>query len=108
MVGSRILRDLLKEKGIDLGERHMDCGLEIFDDKRQDTHAGGSGCGCSGVVLAAYLLPLLRSGNWKRILLIPTGALLSKISVLEGENIPAIAHAVVLETEEGEQEWKHI
>ena len=33
----------------------------------------------------------------KRILFVPTGALLSKVSFNEGDPIPGIAHAVVIE-----------
>ena len=63
----------------------------------QDTKAGGSGCGCSAVVLASYILPKIVSGEWKRILFVPTGALLSKVSFNEGDSIPGIAHGVVIE-----------
>lgn len=69
----------------------------IYDNETQDTHAGGSGCGCSATVLAAYILPKVVSGEWKRILFVPTGALLSKVSFNEGDSIPGIAHAVVIE-----------
>lgn len=96
-VGQRILLDLLAEKGIDIEKQHQDCGLLIFDGETQDTHAGGSGCGCSAAVLAAWILPRLVSGEWQRVLFVPTGALLSKTSFNEGESIPGIAHAVVLE-----------
>ena len=96
-VGQTILIELLKEKGFDISGRHMDCGIEIYDAGRQDTHAGGSGCGCAAVVLAAMILPKLREGEWKRVLFVPTGALLSKVSFNEGKSIPGIAHAVVLE-----------
>ena len=96
-IGQRIVIDLLKEKGFDISKQHMDCGIEIYDAKEQDTHAGGSGCGCSAVVLAAMILPKLRKGVWKRVLFVPTGALLSKVSFNEGQTIPGIAHAVVLE-----------
>lgn len=96
-IGQRIVIDLLKEKGFDISKQHMDCGIEIYDAKAQDTHAGGSGCGCSAVVLAAMILPKLRKGVWKRVLFVPTGALLSKVSFNEGQTIPGIAHAVVLE-----------
>ena len=44
-VGSKVLLDLLKKEGIDISDRHMDCGVEIYDAETQDTHAGGSGCG---------------------------------------------------------------
>ena len=64
-IGSKLLIDLLREKKIDISDRHMDCGLEIFKRKEQDVHAGGSGCGCSAVILASYILPQIqkRSGN---------------------------------------------
>lgn len=96
-VGKRILLDLLKEKGYDIESIYQDCGLLIFDGETQDTHSGGSGCGCSASVLAAYILPELAKGTWKKVLFVPTGALLSKTSFNEGDSIPGIAHAVVLE-----------
>ncbi|MCD7765566.1 MAG: stage V sporulation protein AD [Lachnospiraceae bacterium] len=96
-IGQHILFDLMKERGLDISNRHMDCGIEIYDKEKQDTHAGGSGCGCSAVVLASYILPKLESGEWKRVLFVPTGALLSKVSFNEGQTVPGIAHAVILE-----------
>ena len=96
-VGQRILLDLLEEKGFDIKSISWDCGLLIFDNKTQDTHSGGSGCGCSASVLASHILPELAKGTWKRVLFVPTGALLSKTSFNEGDSIPGIAHAVVLE-----------
>ena len=97
-VGQRVLIDLLRKKGIDISDQHMDCGLEIYDAASQDTHAGGSGCGCSAVTLSAYILKQLEEGNWKKVLFIPTGALLSKTSFNEGMSVPGIAHALVIET----------
>lgn len=96
-VGKTILLDMLKEKGYSLGERYMDCGIEIYDREEQDTHSGGSGCGCSAVTLAAYILHRMRKNQWKRVLFVPTGALLSPISFNEGNSVPGIAHGVVLE-----------
>ncbi len=96
-VGQTVLLDLLRERGIEIMNQHMDCGIEIYDAARQDTHAGGSGCGCSAVVLSAYILKQLVEENWKRVLFVPTGALLSKTSFNEGQSVPGIAHAVVLE-----------
>ncbi len=96
-IGQKILKDLMLEKGVDLKNIHDDCGILIFDAETQDTHAGGSGCGCAAVTLAAYILPKLKTGEWKRVLLVPTGALLSKVSFNEGQSIPGIAHGVVLE-----------
>ncbi len=97
-VGQRVLIDLLRKKGYDISEQHMDCGLEIYDAASQDTHAGGSGCGCSAVTLSAYILKQLEEGNWKKVLFMPTGALLSKTSFNEGMSVPGIAHGVVIET----------
>ncbi|NCC00419.1 MAG: stage V sporulation protein AD [Clostridia bacterium] len=96
-VGQKILFELLQEDDIDIRARHMDCGIEIFDGESQDTHAGGSGCGCSAVTLCSYIMNQMESGKWKRVLFVPTGALLSKISFNEGMTIPGIAHGVVLE-----------
>ena len=97
VVGRELVLDLLKEKGYDLTDKYFDCGIAIFDDSKQDTHSGGSGCGCSAVTLAGYLLPKLECGELKRILFLPTGALLSTVSFNEGQSIPGICHGVVLE-----------
>ncbi len=96
-VGQQILFDLLQEENIDIMKQHHDCGILIYDAKTQDTHSGGSGCGCAAVVLSAYILPRVASGEWKRILFIPTGAMLSKVSFNEGDSVPGIAQAVVIE-----------
>lgn len=96
-VGRNILLELLKEKDYDISSRYMDCGIEIFDKDTQDTHAGGSGCGCSAVTFAAYILKQLKEGEWKRVLFVPTGALLSQVSFNEGNTVPGIAHAVMVE-----------
>lgn len=96
-VGKRILLDLLDSNNIDITKQHMDCGIEIFYNEEQDTHSGGSGCGCSAITLAGYILKQMYQGDWKRVLFVPTGALLSTVSYNEGQNIPGIAHAVMLE-----------
>lgn len=97
IVGQNILMDLMEKKGCDIRDRHMDCGLEIYARQTQDVHSGGSGCGCSAVTLGAYILPRLFDGTWKKVLFLPTGALLSTVSFNEGKSIPGISHAVVLE-----------
>ncbi len=96
-IGQTILKELMQEKQVELGDTHEDCGMLIYDPESQDTHAGGSGCGCAAATLAAYILPKLERGEWKRVLLVPTGALLSKVSFNEGQSIPGIAHGVLLE-----------
>lgn len=97
-VGQKVLIELLREKDFDISDRHVDCGMEIFDGNSQDTHAGGSGCGCAAVTLSAYILKQLEEKNWNKVLFVPTGALLSKTSFNEGQTIPGIAHGVVLES----------
>ena len=72
-VGKTILIDLLNMNNIDISSNHMDCGIEIFDNEEQDTHSGGSGCGCSAAVLAGYILKKISAGEWKRVLFVPTG-----------------------------------
>lgn len=102
-VGQQILLDMMEQQGYELGEVHGDCGIWIYDRETQDTHSGGSGCGCSASVLTAYILPKIASGEWKRILFVPTGALMSKVSFYEGSSVPGIAQAVVLEYEDEEK-----
>lgn len=92
--GSAILNDLLAVRGIDVVKNHVDCGTMIYAEKESDTHAGGSGCGCSAVVLAADLLENIRSGVLKDILFVGTGALMNPLSLNQGQNIPGIAHLV--------------
>lgn len=97
-IGQRALIDLLAEKGYDISGNHIDCGMQIYDSAAQDTHAGGSGCGCAAVTLSAYVLRQLEQKKWKRVLFVPTGALMSKTSFNEGKTVPGIAHGVVLES----------
>ncbi|GFI27595.1 stage V sporulation protein AD [Lachnospiraceae bacterium] len=96
-VGQEILINLLKKKKIDISGVHEDCGILIYDKDSQGTGSGGSGCGCSAVTLSAHYLPKLRDGSLQRILFVPTGALLSTVSFNEGQSVPGIAHAVVIE-----------
>lgn len=98
VIGKEILIELLKAKGYDISSNHMDCGIEIFDAKTQDTHAGGSGCACSALTLTGYIMKQMEDRVWNRILFVPTGALLSTVSFNEGNAVPGIAHAVVIET----------
>ena len=99
-VGQTILLDLLRKEGYDLTGIHMDCGIELYDGEKQDTHAGGSGCGCSAITLCAMILPKIQEGIWRRVLFVPTGALLSTVSYNEGRSVPGIAHGGVIEPAE--------
>jgi len=96
-VGKEIAEDMLKDKNIDISNKYTDCGIKIFESEVQDTHAGGSGCGCSAVVLAGYLYKEMLKGNLNKILFVATGALMSPTSSQQGESIPAIAHAVTIQ-----------
>ncbi len=90
--GSSILIELLHAEGIDISKVHNDCGLIIYDRERQDVHAGGSGCGCFGTVLASHILPQLKSGKLSDVLLLATGAMMNTASIQQGLTIPGIAH----------------
>lgn len=92
--GHSTVLELLATKGLDLSKNYNDCGLLIYHRSDQDMHAGGSGCGCSTVVLASYLLKRIREGALRDILFIGTGALMSPLSIQQGESIPGIAHLV--------------
>ena len=94
-LGSEIVKDFFHRDGIEL-QNFADCGLLIYDLEKQDVHCGGSGCGCSAVVLTGLLLNGMREGRWKNILFCGTGALLSPTSTQQGESIPSICHAVAI------------
>ena len=100
-LGRDILIELLKQEGLAVvEEKLMDCGCEIFAPE-QDTHCGGSGCGCSASMLSAHILPEIAAGRLRRVLFMATGALLSPTSSMQGESVPGVAHAVVFEHREG-------
>ena len=96
-VGKDILIDLAKTKGLDLSSNYNDCGVLIFDKNSQDTHSGGSGCGCIASVFSGYIYKQLIDKNLKKILLVATGALMNSLSMQQGESIPSIAHAISIE-----------
>ena len=92
--GSSLFRELMEREWYGLYSRHGDCGLDIYDIERQDMHSGGSGCGCSAVVMSAKYLRMLRGRQIEDMLFIGTGALMNAMSVGQGNTIPAIAHLV--------------
>lgn len=102
-IGSDILRELLIENcecGRRLASIHKDCGLLLYDLNEGDFHSGGSGCGCSASVLASHILPMVEKGEFKKILFLSTGALMSASSVFQGEHILGIAPLIQIEHEE--------
>lgn len=99
-LGHDIVQDMFAADGVKLGARYMDCGVLIYDLRTQDVHAGGSGCGCCASVLCGHILPAMRKGIWKRVLVAATGALMSQTSAQQGASIPGICHAVAIESED--------
>lgn len=95
-IGSDLLYKIMDKNNIDIKKVHKDCGLMLFDNKKQDAHAGGSGCGCSASVLCSYILNEMEKSNKMRILFCATGALMSPVSSQQGESIPSICHLVEL------------
>lgn len=97
--GVDIAREISKRLGTDLSDVLDDCGKMIYDDKVQGTKSGGSGCGCSASVFCGYLYKKLLKRELKKILMVPTGALMNPGTVQQGNTIPGIAHAVSIEME---------
>lgn len=97
VIGKELADKLIEELGYNIRDVHVDCGEIIFDNEKQNTNSGGSGCGCSAVVFTGYLYKKLMKKQIKRALLVSTGALMSTTSSLQGETIPGIAHAVAIE-----------
>ncbi|MCF8009679.1 MAG: stage V sporulation protein AD [Clostridiales bacterium] len=99
--GKKLTNKLLKQKGLDITEKYTDCGILIYHPD-QDPHAGGSGCACSAVVTCGHIIRRLNNKRINKVLGVGTGALLSPASVSQGETVPGIGHAVVIEKPWGE------
>lgn len=97
-VGAALVRQLFNSDGLVPKPNYSDCGILIFDEK-QDVHAGGSGCGCSAVMLCGPLLAKMQRGELNKLLFVATGALMSPTTTFQGETIPCIAHAVAIENQ---------
>lgn len=97
--GGDIFKELMRLEGYDVSKVYNDCGILVFDRYAQDTHAGGSGCGCAASVLSAYILPEMEKGRFKNILFIASGAMMSPDSLKQGQAIPAIGHLLNFKSE---------
>lgn len=95
-VGLILCTEILQRSGLSFPNNFTDCGVMVYRPE-QDTHAGGSGCGCSAVVLSGNILTRMLNGELKKVLLIGSGCLHSTASSLQGETMPAIGHAVAIE-----------
>ena len=97
-IGKDILIELCAKSGYNIKPVYNDCGVLIFDKENQDTHSGGSGCGCCASVFSGFFFKQFKEKKIKRLLLIATGALMNATSSQQGESIPGIAHAISIET----------
>ena len=100
-VGSDLLVRLAAEENCDLRPRYTDCGLMLYERKKQQVDAGASGCGCSAAVMCAHFLPAMQQGKYRNILFMATGALMSPTACQQGESIPGIAHLLHLTAKGG-------
>lgn len=96
-VGQKLFIRLAREAGYVLGTKHKDVGASMFK-PHQRAGAGGSGCACSAIGILGYVLKEMYQGRYHRVLAIATGALFSPLSYQQGESIPAVAHAIVIES----------
>ena len=96
-IGKDIVKDLMETRGYNLNNNYNDCGCLIFDKEKQDTHSGGSGCGCCATTFCGYIFHQLQAKKLKRVLLCATGALMSPTTAQQNESILGIAHAVSIE-----------
>ena len=96
-IGKDIVKDLMETRGYNLNNNYNDCGCLIFDKEKQDTHSGGSGCGCCATTFCGYIFNQLQAKKLKRVLLCATGALMSPTTTQQNESILRIAHAVSIE-----------
>ncbi|OMP67252.1 stage V sporulation protein AD [Domibacillus epiphyticus] len=95
-IGKQIAIKLLKESGMNLSQTSvLDCGELLYGSEPQ-VFSGGSGAGCSAAVTCGHIYQKMKAGEWSRVLIAATGALLSPLSVLQKDSIPCIAHAVEL------------
>lgn len=98
--GKEILIDYLKTKNIDISKNYEDCGLILYNIKKQEVYAGASGPASSALVFCSHILKEMEKNKYKRVLLIPTGAIFSPTRVFQKESIPSIAHAISMEVVE--------
>lgn len=96
-IGKNILMELFHRDHVCMpDEKLIDCGASIFS-QDQDAHAGGSGCGCVAAVSCGLLMKRMERGEFRRILIAGSGAMLSPTSCLQGQTIPGISYAVCIE-----------
>lgn len=98
--GKEILTEYLKDYGYNLSKNYNDCGLILYDREKQPVFAGASGPSSSALVLCAYILKEMERGKYRKVLIVPTGAIFSPTRTFQKDSIPSIAHAISLEVSE--------
>ena len=98
--GKEILIEYLKTQNIDISKNYEDCGLILYDINKQKVYAGASGPASSALTLSSYILNEMQKERYKKILIVPTGAIFSPTRVFQKDSIPSIANAISLEVEE--------
>ncbi|MEI3530028.1 MAG: stage V sporulation protein AD [Bacilli bacterium] len=96
-VGKKILVEYMQtEYGIKL-KNYDDTATLIYDVDNQPVYSGGSGSACAPLVTYSYIFNKMIKKEYKRVLLVATGALMSPTMVNQKLTIPSIAHAISLE-----------
>lgn len=90
-IGLSILKEMFQDENS--GVILQDAGAQFYGED-EFFKAGASGAGCSAAVFFSHVFNQLKSGVYKRVLLVATGALLSPLTFQQGETIPCIAHAI--------------
>lgn len=98
--GKEILKEYMQvEYNINL-KNYEDSACLIYNPANKEHYAGGSGPSCLPLVSYSYIFDKMRKGEYKRVLLVATGALMSPTMVNQKLSIPSIAHAISLEVVE--------
>ena len=95
-LGSDILRTLMEEKGYYLEQNYSDLGHSIYKFE-EESYQGGSGAGCSASILSTYILDKILCGEFNKVLIVATGALMSTVTNQQGDAIPGVAHLIQIE-----------
>ena len=95
--GKVVFRKCLEVKGIDVSNNHEDAGVILYDTLKQNVNAGGSGCGCVTAVTLSYVMKKLENKEYKKVLILATGALLNPIMTAQKLSVPCISHAIAFE-----------
>ena len=99
--GKEILKEyMMTNYNIKLGSNYNDCGTMLYDLDKQPVFAGASGPVCLALVGFGYIYKEMLKGKYKKVLLVPTGAIFSPTLTFQKESIPSIANAISLEVVE--------